>query len=287
MMLAFSRKILSYLLSAIIAVVLVVAVISGINHLTIGNKNFYIKSFSTQALADECDKQLTEKYKTLSTKSNLPFDIFDSVKVKFDTKESFNQAAESLFDENDATLKNGSRYNYFKSTIGEYIEANDIKISDKTIDIVASEAQQIYSDTVGIHNLEFLQNDMQKQGTRSIHSFSICIVILAFAAFLFAYIYDKKVQFVLYFSSGIMAGGVATVLSSLVMRLTHVGTVTVSPAVWSSAFGNMANNILLFRIIAGIVVWLIGTALFVFAQHRINREQMRKNTRYSKIFAKL
>ena len=83
MMLASSRKILSYLLSAITAVVLVVAVISGINHLTIGNKNFYIKSFSTQALADECDKQLTEKYKTLSTKSNLPFDIFDSVKVKF------------------------------------------------------------------------------------------------------------------------------------------------------------------------------------------------------------
>lgn len=182
-MLASSRKILSYLLSAITAVVLVVAVISGINHLTIGNKNFYIKSFSTQALAYECDKQLTEKYKTLSTKSNLPFDIFDSVKVKFDTKESLNQAAKFLFDENDATLKNGSRYNYFKSTIGEYIEANDIKISDKTIDIVASEAQQIYSDTVGIHNLEFLRNDMQKQNTRSIHSFSICIVILAFAAF--------------------------------------------------------------------------------------------------------
>ena len=142
MMLASSRKILSYLLSAITAVVLVVAVISGINHLTIDNKNFYIKSFSTQALADECDKQLTEKYKTLSKKSNLPFDIFDSVKVKFDTKESLNQAAEFLFDENDATLKNGSRYNYFKSTIGEYIEANDIKISDKTIDIVASEASR-------------------------------------------------------------------------------------------------------------------------------------------------
>lgn len=45
MMLASSRKILSYLLSAITAVVLVVAVISGINHLTIGNKNFISNPF--------------------------------------------------------------------------------------------------------------------------------------------------------------------------------------------------------------------------------------------------
>lgn len=282
-----SRKILSYVLSAITALVLTVAVISGINHLTIGNKNFYIKSFSTQALADECDKQLTEKYKTLSAKSNLPLDIFDSVKVKFDTKESLSQAAEFLFDENDATLKNGSRYNYFKSTIGEYIEANNIKMSDKSIDIIAAEAQQIYSDTVGIHNLEFLKNDAQRQNTRAVHCFSVCVVVFVLAGFILAYIYDRKVQFVLYFSSGIMAGGVATVLSSLVMRFAHIGTVTVSPAVWNSVFGNMANNVLLFRIIAGVVVLLIGTALFVFAQHRINREQMRKNTRYSKIFSKL
>lgn len=287
MMLASSRKILSYLLSVITAVVLVIAVISGINHLTIGNKNFYVKSFSTQALADECDKQLTEKYKTLSTKSNLSLDIFDSVKVKFDTKESLNQAAEFLFDENDATLKNGSRYNYFKATIIEYIEANDIKMSDKTVDLVATEAQQIYSDTVGIHNLEFLQNDMQKQNTRSIHSFSICLVVLALAAFLLAYIYDKKVQFALYFSSGIMAGGVATILSSLIMRFAHIGAVTVSPAVWNSVVGNMTDNILLFRIIAGIIVLLVGTTMFGFVQYRVNREQMRKDTRYSKIFSKL
>ena len=284
---ASSRKILSYLLSVITAVSLVVAVISGINNLTIGNKNFYINSFSTQALADECDKQLTEKYKTLSTKSNLPLDVFDSVKVKFDTKESLSQAAEFLFDENDATLKNGSRYNYFKSTIGEYIEANDIKMSDKTVDLVATEAQQIYSDTVGIHNLEFLKNDVQRQSIRSIHYFSICLVVLVLADFLLAYIYDKKVQFLLYFSSGIITGGVATVLSSLVMRLAHIGTVTFSPAVWNTAFDNIANNVLLYRIIAGLVVLLIGTALFVFAQHRINREQMRKNTRYSKIISKL
>ena len=286
-MLASSRKILSYLLSVITAVVLVIAVISGINHLTIGNKNFYVKFFSTQVLADECDKQLTEKYKTLSTKSNLPLDIFDSVKVKFDTKESLNQAAEFLFDENDATLKNGSRYNYFKTTIIEYIEANDIKMSDKTVDLVATEAQQIYSDTVGIHNLEFLKNDVQRQNTRAVHCFSVCIIVLLLAAFMLSYIYEKKILFLSYFSSGIMAGGVATILSSLVMRLAHIGTVAVSPAVWNGVLGNMANNILLFRIVAGIIVMLVGTALFVFAQHRINREQMRKDTRYSKIFSKL
>ncbi len=284
---ASSRKILSYLLSVTVAISIVIAVASGINHLTVGSKSFYVKSFATQTLADECDKQLTEKYKTLSAKSNLPLDVFDSVKVKFDTKESLNQAAEYLFDENDATLKNGSRYEYFKSTIIEYTDANKIKMSDESVDDVAYEAQQIYCDTVGIHNLEFLQNDMPKQNTQAIGCFSVCLVILALSAIVLAYVYDKKIKFLSYFASGIITGGVATVLSSLAIKIWHIGAVEISPAVWNTVFDGMMQKILLYRIFAGIAVLLLGIALFAYSQHRLNREQMRKDTRYSKIFSKL
>lgn len=281
------RKTLSYLLALITAFSIVFAVFSGVNHLTLGSKNFYVRSFSTQTLADECDKQLTEKYKVLAVKSNLPLDVFDSVKVKFDTKQSLNQAAEFLFDENDETLKNGSRYDYFKNTIIEYTDANDIRISSETVDTVAKEAQQIYSDTVGIHNLGFLQTDMQNQSTRSVGCLSVCLLVLAFAAILLAYVYDKKIQFLSYFSSGIITGGVATILSSVAMKCFNIGAVSVSPTVWNTVFADMTHKILLFRILVGILVLLLGVALFLFSQHRLNREQMRKDTRYSKIFSKL
>lgn len=287
-MLAKSRKILSYFLAVIIAVSVTASIVSAVDCLTVGNRAFYVKAFSTQKLADECDRQLTEKYKALSAKSNLPLDIFDSVKVKFNTRESLVQASGYLFDENDEALKNGSRYSYFEKTINEYIDANNIKMSKQSIDLVASEAQQIYSDTVGIHNLKFLQKSVAERNSASLRRLSACLVVVALSAFLLVYIYEKNIKFASYFAIGFMAGSVAVVALSLIMLLAKVGTqVVATPDVWATVLSDMAIKVLVFRLVGGIASLVLSTALFVFAQKRISREQMRKDTRYSKIFSKL
>lgn len=287
-MLAKSRKILSYFLAVIIAVSVTVALVSGIDCLTVGNKQFYVKALATQKLADECDRQLARKYATLSAKSNLPLDVFDSVKRKFDTRESLAQAVDYVFDENDEALKNGSRYAYFDKTINEYIGANNIKMSKQSIDLVSSEAQQIYSDTVGIHNLKFLQTVVVERNLASVRCLSVCLIIIAFSAFLLIYVYEKNIKSASYFASGIMAGSVGTIVSSLVMWLAKIKTEFVaSPDIWATNFSDMVIKILGIRLIVGAVVLGLSIALFVFAQKRIDREQMRKDTRYSKIFSKL
>ena len=282
------RRILSYFLAIIVAVSVSISLVSGIDFLTVGNKQFYVKTFATQKLADECNSQLTEKYKALSAKSNLPLDIFDSVKVKFDTKESLVQAVNYVFDENDEALKNGSRYSYFESTINEYINANDIKMSKHSIELVSLEAEQIYSDTVGIHNLRFLQKTVVEHNSSSLHWLSACLVIIAFSAFLLSYIYKKNIKSALYFASGFMAGSVGVIVSSLVMWLAKIKTqFDVSPDIWAKTFSDMAVKILVFRLVAGVVLLALSIALFIFAQKRVDREQMRKDTRYSKIFSRL
>lgn len=287
-MLAKSRKILSYFLAVIIAVSVTASIVSAVDCLTVGNRAFYVKAFSTQKLADECDRQLTEKYKALSAKSNLPLDIFDSVKVKFNTRESLVQAGGYVFDENDEALKNGSRYSYFEKTINEYIDANNIKMSKQSIDLVASEAQQIYSDTVGIHNLKFLQKTVAERNSASLRRLSACLVVVALSAFLLVYIYEKNIKSASYFAIGFMAGSVAVVALSLIMLLAKVGTqVVATPDVWATVLSDMAIKVLVFRLVGGIASLTLSTALFVFAQKRISREQMRKDTRYSKIFSKL
>lgn len=287
-MLAKSRKILSYFLAVIIAVSVTASIVSAVDCLTVGNRAFYVKAFSTQKLADECDRQLTEKYKALSAKSNLPLDIFDSVKVKFNTRESLVQASGYVFDENDEALKNGSRYSYFEKTINEYIDANNIKMSKQSIDLVASEAQQIYSDTVGIHNLKFLQKSVAERNSASLRRLSACLVVVALSAFLLVYIYEKNIKSASYFAIGFMAGSVAVVALSLIMLLAKVGTqVVATPDVWATVISDMAIKVLVFRLVGGIASLVLSTALFVFAQKRISREQMRKDTRYSKIFSKL
>lgn len=287
-MLAKSRKILSYFLAVIIAVSVTASIVSAVDCLTVGNRAFYVKAFSTQKLADECDRQLTEKYKVLSAKSNLPLDIFDSVKVKFNTRESLVQASGYVFDENDEALKNGSRYSYFEKTINEYIDANNIKMSKQSIDLVASEAQQIYSDTVGIHNLKFLQKSVAERNSASLRRLSACLVVVALSAFLLVYIYEKNIKSASYFAIGFMAGSVAVAALSLIMLLAKVGTqVVATPDVWATVLLDMAIKVLVFRLVGGIASLALSTALFVFAQKQISREQMRKDTRYSKIFSKL
>ena len=287
-MLAKSRKILSYFLAVIIAVSVTASIVSAVDCLTVGNRAFYVKAFSTQKLADECDRQLTEKYKALSAKSNLPFDIFDSVKVKFNTRESLVQASGYVFDENDEALKNGSRYSYFEKTINEYIDANNIKMSKQSIDLVASEAQQIYSDTVGIHNLKFLQKSVAERNSASLRRLSACLVVVALSAFLLVYIYEKNIKSASYFAIGFMAGSVAVVALSLIMLLAKVGIqVVATPDVWATVLSDMAIKVLVFRLVGGIASLALSTALFVFAQKQISREQMRKDTRYFKIFSKL
>lgn len=287
-MLAKSRKILSYFLAVIIAVSVTASIVSAVDFLTVGNRAFYVKAFSTQKLADECDRQLTEKYKALSAKSNLPLDIFDSVKVKFNTRESLVQAGGYVFDENDEALQNGSRYSYFEKTINEYIDANNIKMSKQSIDLVASEAQQIYSDTVGIHNLKFLQKSVAERNSASLRRLSACLVVVALSAFLLVYIYEKNIKSASYFAIGFMAGSIAVVALSLIMLLAKVGTqVVATPDVWASVLSDMAIKVLVFRLVGGIASLALSTALFVFAQKQISREQMRKDTRYSKIFSKL
>ncbi|MCI6361626.1 MAG: hypothetical protein MR773_07235 [Eubacterium coprostanoligenes] len=282
------RRILSYFLAIIVAVSVSISLVSGIDFLTVGSKQFYVKTFATQKLADECNSQLTEKYKALSAKCNLPLDIFDSVKVKFDTKESIVQAVNYVFDENDEALKNGSRYSYLESTINEYINANDIKMSKQSIELVSLEAEQIYSDTVGIHNLRFLQKTVAEHNSSSLHWLSACLVIIAFSAFLLAYIYKKNIKSALYFASGFMAGSVGVIVSSLVMWLAKIKTqFDVSPDIWAKTFSDMAVKILVFRLVAGVVLLALSIALFIFAQMRVDREQMRKDTRYSKIFSRL
>ncbi|WP_448901332.1 hypothetical protein [Eubacterium sp.] len=287
-MLAKSRKILSYFLAVIIAVSVTASIVSAVDCLTVGNRAFYVKAFSTQKLADECDRQLTEKYKALSAKSNLPLDIFDSVKAKFNTRESLVQASGYVFDENDEALKNGSRYSYFEKTINEYIDANNIKMSKQSIDLVASEAQQIYSDTVGIHNLKFLQKTVAERNSASLRRLSACLVVVALSAFLLVYIYEKNIKSASYFAIGFMAGSVAVVALSLIMLLAKVGTqVVATPDVWATVLSDMAIKVLVFRLVGGIASLALSTAFFVFAQKQISREQMRKDTRYSKIFSKL
>ena len=280
-----TKRLLSFVICVIIAVTCVAGVYNGIAVATVGNKQFYEKGIATQTVADECNKQLNQKYKALAVKSNLPLDVFYSVTVKFNTQESLLQSAQALFDENDSLLRNGSRYGYFADTIKEYAKANSLSLTKEEIDLTSREAEQIYCDTVGIHGLEYLEDAVAQKREGATRSLSFCVLIAMIAVALLAILHKNDGHRLLsYASVGIMTGGLAGLISFVSMLVFGLyGNITIEPQAMSLAFEAMQRQVLLYRSIASLGILFVGIGAFCISQYFIDREKFRHQTRYLKM----
>ena len=255
-----TKRLLSFVICVIIAVACVAGVYNGIAVATVGNKQFYEKGIATQTVADECNKQLNQKYKALAVKSNLPLDVFYSVTVKFNTQESLLQSAQALFDENDSLLRNGSRYGYFADTIKEYAKANSLSLTKEEIDLTSREAEQIYCDTVGIHGLEYLEDAVAQKREGATRNLSFCVLTAMIAVALLAILHKNDGHRLLsYASVGIMTGGLAGLISFVSMLVFGLyGKITIEPQAMSLAFEAMQRQVLLYSSIASLGILFVG-----------------------------
>lgn len=283
-----TRRILSIVFSVILAFSLFVSVSCIMSNLTVSNRDFYEKQFANESITSECNRQLDNKLKTLAKKSNIPFEVFESVKKQYNTSQSLEQAASYLFDENDSTLNNEVRLKYFYDICTEYLDANGYEYSTDAVYNACVEAAQIYSDTVGIHNLEYLNNDISARRTSNTKKISIFLLASAICIVLTLYMYKKKTEGMIYVSSGIIGGGIAGVISFLLQLVFKVGTsYDFEPFVYSNAFGTMYKTYLVDGALACAVLTLIGIAVLVVTVKIINRDEFRKNTRFFKVVDKL
>lgn len=283
-----TRRILSIVFSVILAFSLFVSASCIVSNLTVSNRDFYEKQFSNDSIVNECNRQLDEKLKTLAIKSNIPFEVFESVKKQYDTSQSLEQATSYLFDENDSTLNNEVRLKYFYSICTEYLDANGYDYSTDAVYNACVEAAQIYSDTVGIHNLEYLNNDISARRISNTQKISIFLLVSAICIVLTLYMYKKKTDGMIYVSSGIIGGGIAGVISFLLQLVFKVGaSYDFEPLVYSQTFAKMYKLYLVYGISASAVLTLIGIAVIVVTVKIINRDEFRKNTRFFKVVDKL
>ena len=283
-----TRRILSIVFSVILAFSLFVSASCIMSNLTVSNRDFYEKQFANESITSECNRQLDNKLKTLAKKSNIPFEVFESVKKQYNTSQSLEQAASYLFDENDSTLNNEVRLKYFYDICTEYLDANGYEYSTDAVYNACVEAAQIYSDTVGIHNLEYLNNDISARRISNTKKISIFLLASAICIVLTLYMYKKKTEGMIYVSSGIIGGGIAGVISFLLQLVFKVGvSYDFEPFVYSNAFGTMYKTYLVDGALACAVLALIGIAVLVVTVKIIDRDEFRKNTRFFKVVDKL
>lgn len=283
-----TRIILSILLAIVIAVSTAVGAIIAVSQLTVGNRDFYIENIVSNQLVDECNQQLSKKYTALAEKSNIPLDIFESVKMQYSTKASLSQAMSYVFDENDSTLNTDVRTAYFEDIINQYLEANKISLKDSSVKAVAEEATKIYSDVVGIHNMDYLQNQVkiyQNENTKLLSLFVLLTAISVFALFM---LYKKREKALAYVADGVLAGGIAVILSSILRLAFGVGTrFSVLPYFYDEVFAGLAKKVLAFSLLGGVILLIIGAVLFGLHIYYARRRKNREDTRFAKVITKL
>lgn len=278
-----TRIILSILIAVAIAVSSAFGILCLVSQLTISEQDFYIKAFVTDDLVEKCDEQLTRKYTALSVKSNIPLDIFESVKMQYPTRDSLIQAMTYVFDENDSTLNTDVRTAYFENIISQYLEANKISLKESVVKAVAEEATQIYSDTVGVHNMDYLKYQVKGYQQEYTKKLSIFVLMIAVSVFSLLTIYKKKENALAYIADGALAGGFAVAVSSLAFGKEYYA----SPYFYGNVFSSVAKKVVAYNALGGVALFIIGVVLFGLYLYYVKRRKNREDTRFSKIITKL
>lgn len=283
-----TRKILSIIFSAVIAFSVVCAcTVAVLNH-TYGSQSFYEKRIVTNELVASCNKQLEIKYDALEQKSGIPARVFQNVTSSFGTRESLVQAVSYLFDENDSSLYNDNRVDYFYDICVEYLEGNELEYNEKTVRNVAVEAAQIYSDTVGMRDIDEIKYHINRIDGISAKLESASILCCALFVLLIVIMYREREKAYTYVGSSFMAGGFATMLGSIAAMISRAGAGTeISPVVYQDVLASLAHAFMLDLVIAGFMVIIVGCLILAGGLYKINLEQKRKQSRFSKIVTNL
>jgi hypothetical protein len=283
-----TRRILSVILTVIIAVSSISLFASIVLDNTFASQKFISKHFVTDSLVAECDKQLDVKFEALEKKCSIPAHVFQTIKKQYSTNSSICQAIGYLFDENDSSLYNESRIEQFYSLCIEYLDGNEIEYDEKAVYNVADEAAKIYSDTVGIHNaseMKYYVDDISQFCTRSI---SISLLLCVCAMVLLAIMYKQKAYASAWVGSGLLGGGIAMILGALISLIFKVGSdYDITPVIYQQGFYSMTHTFMLLLLLAGFVMLLIGAGVLVASIYQQNVEKKRKNTRFSKLIGKM
>ncbi|MGN0521694.1 MAG: hypothetical protein ACI4IQ_03545, partial [Eubacterium sp.] len=112
---------------------------------TLCSADFLKRTFLTQDLKEQCEKNFESRMNALELDSLIPVRVFETVsKVDDETSED---AIDRLFGEHDTSLYTADRVETFEELCKEYLDGNGIKYNEEQVQNTAVRATQIYADS--------------------------------------------------------------------------------------------------------------------------------------------
>lgn len=250
-----SRKILSVILAVLFSLSVFVALFAFVLNSTLLSKTFLEKHFVTDSLVTECEKQLDEGFAVLSDESNIPSDVFSTAYKEFPTKDSMQQATQYIFNEQDSTLYSQNKIDYFYKLCTEYLDGNNIKYKKADITNVAQKAAEIYSNCIGIHNVDYVNVQLPDYSKACGKAITFAVIVAVVIAVFLIIMYSDKNRAFAYLASGAAGSGIAGMLVSVLLILTKLGSsFNYTPEIYQQCVSSLIRLCLVGMLVCSVVV---------------------------------
>lgn len=250
-----TRRIMSSLLSFVIALSVAVSVFSVCAAATITNKNFAVKHFVTDELVTECDRQLSKKFSALEKESQIPARVFEAIKDNTSTKTSIQQNILKYYSDEEIQNNSDSQREYFYKLCVEYLEGNHIKYDKKRIERTAQRAAHIYYETVNMKCSDELHRFVEFAAGNVAKVSSVSLAVIVISMLVLSLIYNDMMKAYTYMAGAFSAGSACALLFCLFALITEKhNVILIQPKAYYDALCSLFGSSLIVAIIISAVL---------------------------------
>lgn len=209
-----SRKLLSYIFTAILACSVAVLIFSTVLGRTLASSDYVKNKLITNEIVNQCKEQLDLKYEMLEAETNIPVRVFQAMSTEMAIRETLVESLDSSYsdsrDEEEETAANSA----YRFCI-EYLDGNEIKYKKADVKNAAEKAGRIYNETVRIKALDGVYRKimaLRSVASRTAFAAFICALL---SVLVFLVLYSDKNRALFNIVCGCAGGGLGGVVAAL------------------------------------------------------------------------
>lgn len=254
-----SRKILSFILTLLLAAGGTMFFSAQIVRHTLCNENYIASFFSSNSVNNVCEQNFRDRIEAISAKSGIPSRVFEAIlENNSPTPET---AVRNIFRYNNAEIYSEDLIGQFESLCTEYLDGNNIAYDKAMIHNTAVYAAQIYSDCFGIIHFGEVTAFFEKVDANYGKFASAGLLLVVIPLVLFLVLYSKRSDNTKVICSAFTALGISLFLIGLCgLIFSAVSSPLISPDIYARTISKAVSGAFG---VSAIIGMLIGGGAFV------------------------
>lgn len=256
-----SRKLLCFLLTALMVVGICIFEGATLVRSTLCNQNYMQMFFNTERLDEYCNDVYADQIGVLCENSGIPSRVFEASE---DTEGYSESAVTKFFNGSDTQLMTRDRINIYENLIKEYLDGNSISYDSALVHNTAVRAAEIYADSYGLKNVgtfrSFVSSTTAMYGQLS----SAGAMIMLVPALLIYIIFTDKKEVKRHYLSAVSASGLTFVLVGILSLIFSVGKgAVITPEIYQVLTMRAISVMFLLLVLEGVLVCAVSTVLLL------------------------